>query len=174
MTRPSHRSDLLAAAEKVLVHGGAAGLTLDAVADVAGMSKGGLLYHFPTKTALIAALITEMLDGFDRAVAGLRAADPELRGSFARAYVRATAMTSVREAGLPAIFELASREPAVLETWRERVETWAESIRGDGLPPERAEAVRLAADGLWLALVAELPLAVAPAVLVAQLEELTR
>jgi AcrR family transcriptional regulator len=40
---------------------GAGSLTLEAVADVAGVSKGGLLYHFPTKDALIDGMVADAL-----------------------------------------------------------------------------------------------------------------
>ena len=44
-----------------LVKTGAGKLTLDAVAERAGLSKGGLLYNFPTKDALLQAMIQRMM-----------------------------------------------------------------------------------------------------------------
>ena len=41
---------------------GAGRLTLEAVAERAGLSKGGLLYNFPTKDALLQAMIQRMID----------------------------------------------------------------------------------------------------------------
>ena len=46
MPRPSARARLLDAAVAVVRRDGAQALTLDAVAAEAGVSKGGLLYHF--------------------------------------------------------------------------------------------------------------------------------
>ncbi|MDI9560109.1 MAG: helix-turn-helix domain-containing protein, partial [Pseudomonadota bacterium] len=40
---------IVRAAESVVVEAGASHMTLDAVATKAGVSKGGLLHHFPTK-----------------------------------------------------------------------------------------------------------------------------
>ena len=37
-------------------------MSIEAVAARAGVSKGGLLYHFPTKQALLRALVTEHVD----------------------------------------------------------------------------------------------------------------
>jgi AcrR family transcriptional regulator len=51
------QNTLLDAAEAVVVRQGIANLTLDAVAAEAGMSKGGLLHHFPTKNRLVEALV---------------------------------------------------------------------------------------------------------------------
>jgi hypothetical protein len=39
---------------------GLSGVTLEAVADRAAVSKGGLLYHFPTRKALLAGLVARM------------------------------------------------------------------------------------------------------------------
>jgi AcrR family transcriptional regulator len=55
--RPA-RERLLDAAERVVVESGATHLTLDAVAKSAGVSKGGLLYHFPSKEALLEGMVT--------------------------------------------------------------------------------------------------------------------
>ena len=48
---------MLDAAEVVVVRQGIANLTLDAVAAEAGLSKGGLLHHFPSKDRLIEAMV---------------------------------------------------------------------------------------------------------------------
>ncbi len=40
---------ILDAASRVVLDKGASALTLESVAEQAGISKGGLLYHFPTK-----------------------------------------------------------------------------------------------------------------------------
>ncbi|ATU93157.1 TetR/AcrR family transcriptional regulator [Phyllobacterium zundukense] len=45
-------NQILDAAEDVLLAHGITGLTLNAVAEQAGMTKGGLLYHFGTKNDL--------------------------------------------------------------------------------------------------------------------------
>lgn len=57
MARPSNREKILLATEAVATELGAAHLTLEAVASRAKMSKGGLLYHFKDKDALLSALV---------------------------------------------------------------------------------------------------------------------
>ena len=52
----SSREMIIDAAEAVVVESGAKHMTLDAVAARAGVSKGGLLYHFPAKEALLKAM----------------------------------------------------------------------------------------------------------------------
>ncbi len=66
------RTRILIAAETVAIRDGARRLTLETAANQAGMSKGGVLYHFPTKHALLAGML-------DRAMAEMRAALTEHR-----------------------------------------------------------------------------------------------
>jgi AcrR family transcriptional regulator len=59
--QPVARDAVLDAFEELLIDVGERAATLDAVAKRAGVSKGGLLYHFPNKEALISATL-ERLD----------------------------------------------------------------------------------------------------------------
>lgn len=56
------RNKLLEAAAHIILTQGAAHLTLDQVAQAAGISKGGLLHHFPTKEALLIGLLQRSFD----------------------------------------------------------------------------------------------------------------
>lgn len=58
------REKILEAASELAFCEGAAHLSLDAVAARAGVSKGGLLYNFPNKAALMHALVGKYLDEF--------------------------------------------------------------------------------------------------------------
>ena len=60
--KTSSREGILTAAESVALKHGAAHLTLDAVAKEAGVSKGGLLYHFRSKEALLEGMIAHRID----------------------------------------------------------------------------------------------------------------
>ena len=53
------RSELLEAARAVIVELGIERLSMDRVAERAGMSKGAVMYHFKTKRALLAALVED-------------------------------------------------------------------------------------------------------------------
>lgn len=66
--RPA-RERLLDAAERVVAESGATHLTLDAVAKSAGVSKGGLLYHFPSKEALLEGMLARHFEDVDAEVA---------------------------------------------------------------------------------------------------------
>ena len=58
--KPVAREAVLDAFESLLIEVGERAATLDAVARRAGVSKGGLLYHFPNKEAMISALLERM------------------------------------------------------------------------------------------------------------------
>jgi AcrR family transcriptional regulator len=60
--RKSSREKILDAAAELVSEIGSGRLTLDAVAERAGLSKGGLLYNFPTKEALLQGMIQRMID----------------------------------------------------------------------------------------------------------------
>lgn len=66
--RPTSRGRILAAAADLARETGPGSLSLDAVAARAGVSKGGLLYNFPSKAALLKGLVEEHLAGIDTAL----------------------------------------------------------------------------------------------------------
>jgi AcrR family transcriptional regulator len=84
--RKQAREKILVAAEELAREAGPGNLSLDAVAAKAGVSKGGLLYHFPTKAKLLAALVEQFLGAFDQ---NLRAREAQSGGpnSLLRAYL---------------------------------------------------------------------------------------
>jgi squalene-hopene/tetraprenyl-beta-curcumene cyclase len=67
---PSTKDLILSTTLSLLEQQGGAAITLDRIASEAGLSKGGLLYHFASKEQLVAALV-------ERAVAGLPLAPAE-------------------------------------------------------------------------------------------------
>jgi len=59
------RARILHGAEEVVLRDGVAHLTLEAAASEAGISKGGILYHFPTRAALVTAMVERLGSQFD-------------------------------------------------------------------------------------------------------------
>lgn len=70
----STRDRLLDAFELIIVGAGSRAATLDAVAAEAGVSKGGLLYHFHSKEALVDAMIERLRHQGDEDVERMRTA----------------------------------------------------------------------------------------------------
>jgi AcrR family transcriptional regulator len=123
-------------------------LTLDTVAAEAGMSKGGLLYHFATKDALVDALVEDWLDRFEAEVV-----KGTTEGSWARAYARACAgpRSAAERATDVALLVAVAGDPRGLEAVRKRYAAWQDRLVADGPETVDATLVRLAADGLWFA-----------------------
>lgn len=62
------RDRILDALETLLLDKGLSQVTLDSVAATAGVSKGGLLYHFKSKDALLAGLLGRVADRTEQQV----------------------------------------------------------------------------------------------------------
>ncbi len=150
-TETRHR--ILQAAGRLVRAEGVAHLTLEAVARSAGVSKGGLLYHYPSKDALIAGMLDRLLDIFDADIEREWARDTgPVAGRWLRAYVRASFALSVDDLTLgSALLAAAATNPALMVPARRRFERWQEQAASDGLDPAAATLVRLAADGQWFA-----------------------
>ena len=158
---PGARERVLDAAEARLLAGGPSALVLDAVARDAGVSKGGLLYHFPCKAALIDGLVERMLDGFE-ASQTLRAGDDAGPGRWTRAYLDTTVDPEGRPADSSArlmagILACIGGDAERLAALHDAFARWQHRLEDDGLVPASATLVRLAADGLWLSQLLGLP-----------------
>ena len=84
----SNRDKILDATVQVALRDGVMAMTLDAVAQEAGVSKGGLLYHFRSKDDLIAAMLVHFSTKVRGRLEEHIAADPNPRGRFIRAMVQ--------------------------------------------------------------------------------------
>lgn len=89
MPRPSSKEAILDAAEAVVIESGASHMTLDAVAQRSGVSKGGLIYHFPAKEALLEAMILRWMERFDQRREAVRQELPEGRANELAVEIRA-------------------------------------------------------------------------------------
>jgi len=119
---------------------GAQALTLDAVAEEAEVSKGGLLYHFKSKRDLVEGMVERWLAEFGREMADEDAA-------FVRGYIKASAPAG-NELGMLAALVA---DPSLLVAVRKQYGIWQDRVEREGRDPVDATVARLAADGLWLA-----------------------
>ncbi|MFC4559785.1 TetR family transcriptional regulator [Virgibacillus kekensis] len=148
----SRRQELLTAASDIVQIEGVERLTLERVADKAGVSKGGLLYHFPTKEALIKGMVEELTNRYMDELQDLVDADEDSHGRWSRAYVKATTKElndglQMSEGLLAAMFT----NPELLKNWRKHYNQWQENIENDNDDPVYPTIARLAMDGLWFA-----------------------
>lgn len=148
--RVSAKEGILDAAETVVGELGAAHLTLDAVAQRAGVSKGGLLYHYPTKEALLQAMLTRLCDRFDQKKAAiLRAEEPGMAAALRAHLKTAFAYMQEQKRVSAAILAAGANDPKLLDPLRERVAGEVAALSGDPRQIARGLVILLAVDGLW-------------------------
>jgi AcrR family transcriptional regulator len=150
MARPSCKSLILDAAEAVVLEHGAGRLTLDAAAEKAGVSKGGLLYHFPSKESLIEGMIGRLVERSHARRDAILATTQVTAAERVKAEIRSLLVRDEAENRVSAaLLAVVSNEPklmaAVKEFQRQRFEEHAPGSPGF----ERKALLLLAADGLF-------------------------
>lgn len=144
--RPSLRPKLLDAALDLIAEEGVGALTYEALSARTGISKGGLLYHFPSKDALLDALTERLVDRYAEA---RRATTEDLPASPSRelkGYAIASLHNRSKADGASARLKLSG-------VWNRRVgrSYYAHRFRemAAGMDRDRAAIVHLAVEGLW-------------------------
>ncbi|MFO6445935.1 TetR/AcrR family transcriptional regulator [Erythrobacter sp. NE805] len=144
------REAVLDAAETLVLETGAAHLTMDAVALRAGVSKGGVLHHFPTKRDLIGAMLDRLLAVFEgdaeiiERIAG-RDLKPQLH-----AWIRLTETPDPKvERMAAALLSAVANEPDLLSPFGVMMQ---QRLAQHGAHPDypKVLAIRTALDGYWL------------------------
>lgn len=150
--RPSNRSRILEAAIRVIQRDGVTGVTFDAVAAEAGVTRGGMMYHFPSREALLKAIHQQLADQWEAALEA--SAGKPVKDTTAEERIAAYAITSAQSATRSELLFLlhSSADDNNSAPWDVVAERWAPR------PPSDADDVqamslfiaRLAADGLWV------------------------
>lgn len=145
--QPEHvRAQLIESARRLALENGLAAVSVDAVAADAGVTKGGLFHHFPSKSALVKAVFAHLLDEFSADLDTRMAVDPEPYGRFSRAFVQ-----SVFEVGADAqwgpLWIATVTDPELRRLWGEWL---AQQLSQHNETGPRLEIARFAADGVWL------------------------
>jgi AcrR family transcriptional regulator len=152
--RPNSRDDILSAAEAIVCELGSAHLTLDAVAERAEISKGGLLYNYPSKEALLRAMLARLLDRCEADCAAARAA-AETGAPDPAADLKAYIEVGFRQADdrrqlSAALLAAGANDPRLLSPVRDWHRRHLREFSADKRNPLRVLLVMLAMDGLWL------------------------
>ena len=146
------RRNLLDCAAKLAADQGVAALSVQAVANAAGVTKGGLFHHFASKQVLLEAVMADLISALDAEIDALISQDCEAYGCFTRAYVNAVFADRGRDSGRQwaALSVSMVGEPSLRRMWT----SWFEGrLSRDKETDDRVvlELVRLAADGIWFA-----------------------
>ena len=125
-------------------------LTLDAIAKAAGVSKGGLLYHFKSKEGLVEALVQYANDMYQRNVEN--ALDTTLpQGQYLNALIEATRQHRTEQAPITSgLLAAHGTNKDYLAPLKQSYAEWQSTIVNEGVDPVDATMMRLAIDGLWL------------------------
>ncbi|KQN26338.1 hypothetical protein ASE86_09445 [Sphingomonas sp. Leaf33] len=145
------RAAIIDAAMAMLAEKGPARLTIDGVASAAGVTKGGLFHHFPTKGALIDGVLDDMTAYAAASIDAEMADDPEPHGRFTRAYLNGVFVKHcIRESvSSHALCLSMIADPTLQDRWASWVE--GQVHRHAATDDNTAcRIVRLAADGIWL------------------------
>lgn len=149
--RTSTREKIINAAIEVVAEQGAKRFSLDAVAERAGISKGGLLYNFPSKSDLMKAMVARHVDGFsahlEDALATVR--EDGRPNAFARAYL-STFRDHICQKGRPPAGFLAAiaEEPGLLDPVREKNAAYLAQLRLESEDSQLALVAFLAVEGI--------------------------
>jgi AcrR family transcriptional regulator len=148
--RSSSRTDILDAAMRVVDAVGGADITYESVAREAGLTKAGLMYHFPTKDALMIAVIEHVIARWQTELDDTLGV-PHAQSTLAQR-VRAF-LTFAGDGGVTrgefVVFTEAVRRPQLSAPWIAYLRTWFDF--GDDADTAPLLLAWLAANGLWIA-----------------------
>ncbi|KQM13433.1 hypothetical protein ASF83_16905 [Plantibacter sp. Leaf171] len=148
--RPSARNEILDAAVRVVDASGEANITYEAVAQEVGLTKAGLRYHFPSRDAMMIAVIEHVVGRWQRELV------EELGGPLEESTLEERVRAFVTFAGDGGasqgefvVFAEAVRRPELAAPWLEYLRTWFGF--GEDADATTLLLVWLAANGLWIA-----------------------
>lgn len=143
----SAREKILDAYERVLVENGERAATLEAIAKAAGVSKGGLLYHFKDKRALASGLL-QRLETLAEQDAVLMSQDPAGATDY---YVRTSVwQDSPLDRTIISVTRLGNDfQPAVNTAMKRVQDRWLSLLEDEVKDPHVARAILLIGDGLY-------------------------
>ncbi|MEQ8857551.1 MAG: TetR/AcrR family transcriptional regulator [Pseudomonadales bacterium] len=144
--RPDSRTRVLDAAAAIVARAGAAHLTMDAVAAEAGLSKGGLLYHYPSKNALLQGMLGRLLHEVGSRAARLR--DDETRTDLEAWVLAERDQTDRERATALALLAGSAEDPSLLDPARDMVADVFRRVADEAADADLARIVLLGVEGL--------------------------
>jgi AcrR family transcriptional regulator len=144
---PAARAKVLHAFAALLVENGERAATIEAVAERAGVSKGGLLYHFGSRDALVDGLMEHLRELTDADVEAMRAAPA---GAVDYLLRTSTVVDSEFELVYLAVTRLAQGAyPHARAALDAAHDAWTRTVLDEVGDPVVARAVVLISDGLY-------------------------
>jgi AcrR family transcriptional regulator len=145
----NRRAAILDAAAQIVRNSGAGHLTIDAVAQASAVSKGGVLYHFPTKQALLEGMMDCLLEQMRLRGDALRRTHGQSRNPALVAHVLAEREQSPPERAMSrAILAAAAEDPELLAPARRAIREGFENAVQGVEPRDLGWVILLATEGM--------------------------
>ena len=144
MRSNNKKGQILEAALRVVEENGANHLTIDAVAAYANFSKGGVLYHFPSKKALLSGMVDHLIQTNEKRMEALGHND-HLLSAFL--YKENQMSTAERRASL-ALLAAAAEDPELLTPAKDYMKRVVDEISQKSHKPMEALTLFLAGEGI--------------------------
>ncbi|AFT98010.1 TetR/AcrR family transcriptional regulator [Nocardia brasiliensis] len=159
------RDRILDALESLLLEKGMSHVTLENVAATAGVSKGGLLYHFKSKDALLAGLVRRLTERAAQQLTSatdrgqsvvewyLQTPDPDNADEAVELEVYRSMLATMRTIDAANGTEVDEVQQALIEM----MNSWSDDLDQEIEDPVQADIVRLVGDGVYLRALLGLP-----------------
>ncbi|MEU0873004.1 TetR/AcrR family transcriptional regulator [Nocardia brasiliensis] len=159
------RDRILDALESLLLEKGMSHVTLENVAATAGVSKGGLLYHFKSKDALLAGLVRRLTERATQQLTSatdrgqsvvewyLQTPNPDNADEAVELEVYRSMLATMRTIDAANSAEADEVQQALIEM----MNSWSDDLDQEIEDPVQADIVRLVGDGVYLRALLGLP-----------------
>lgn len=149
--KPNTKDVILDAAESVVARDGSGRLTIDAVAAESQVSKGGVLYHYPNKLALLEAMVARMIDSvLNEIITAREAAEAAGAPVLPRVVEALLDRMKARDNVSQALLAASAEQPGLLETATAPIAVEFQRIADSAADPVLAQIILLSLDGLKL------------------------
>ncbi|OTG81956.1 TetR family transcriptional regulator [Acinetobacter sp. ANC 5054] len=150
------RQSILQHAMQLAAQKGVNGVSIQAVADLVGVTKGGVFHHFPNKQKLLESMVICLLEQLDVVIDRLIAEDDQSYGCFTRAYIEITLEKQIH--GLKHSWSAISMTMLTDKTFNEYWIDWLNArlqCHAETDADMELKILRYAADGIWLTMFTE-------------------
>jgi AcrR family transcriptional regulator len=147
------KANILHHAVSLVSERGLDGVSMDAVAEASGMSKGAVTYHFPSKAALMEQICTAAMDAFEQRIDEMAEKEnseyPWIQ-SFLEASFDSASQAPANQ-GFNRVIASLIQSDRLSHLVSERYETWQRKLDREAPNPTLARLVRHLSDGVWMA-----------------------
>ena len=117
---PKARQKVIDASRRIVMERGAGALTFDEIAQVSGLTRGGITYHFPTKQHLLRALVAHDIEQWKHVEADNCPGDCPTETAELIAFIRAhTSEEPDRRRFVAGMLSAATLDPPILDPARD-------------------------------------------------------